>query len=99
MGDIRMGWNHQKLLPSQIACPFLHSCSPVPARQLPSVWFVARHPQIASLSSPVQSRWLWCLSFLALRHLSAAKMSDTGAECALDALEGAIGGGRNGIGK
>ena len=31
--------------------------------------------------------------------LSAAEMSDTGAECALDALEGAIGGGGNGIEK
>ena len=29
----------------------------------------------------------------------AAEISDTGAECALDALEGAIGGGGNRIGK
>ena len=31
--------------------------------------------------------------------LRAAEMSDTGTECALDALEGATGGGGNGIGK
>ena len=32
-------------------------------------------------------------------RLSTAEMSDTGAECALDTLESAIGGGGNGIGK
>ena len=36
-----------------------------------------------------------CVTAFVIR-LSAAEMSDTGAECA---LEGAIGGGRNGIGK
>ena len=39
-----------------------------------------------------------CVTAFVIR-LSAAEMSDTGAECALDTLEGAIGGGRKGIGK
>ena len=39
-----------------------------------------------------------CITAFVIR-LRAAEMSDTGAECALDALEGAIGGGGNGIGK
>ena len=39
-----------------------------------------------------------CVTAFVIR-VSAAEMSDTGAECALDALEGAIGGGGNGIGK
>ena len=39
-----------------------------------------------------------CITAFVIR-LSAAEMFDTGAECALDTLEGAIGGGRNGIGK
>ena len=39
-----------------------------------------------------------CVTAFVIR-VSAAGMSDTGAECALDALEGAIGGGGNGIGK
>ena len=39
-----------------------------------------------------------CIAAFVIR-LSAAEMSDTGAECALDTLEGAIGGGGNGIGK
>ena len=39
-----------------------------------------------------------CVTAFVIR-VSAAEISDTGAECALDALEGAIGGGGNGIGK
>ena len=39
-----------------------------------------------------------CVTAFVIR-VSAAEISDTGAECALDALESAIGGGRNGIGK
>ena len=39
-----------------------------------------------------------CVTAFVIR-LRVAEMSDTGAEGALDALEGAIGGGRNGIGK
>ena len=39
-----------------------------------------------------------CVTAFVIR-LSAAEMSDTGAECALNASEGAIGGGGNGIGK
>ena len=39
-----------------------------------------------------------CITAFVIR-VSTAEISDTGAECALDALEGAIGGGRNGIGK
>ena len=39
-----------------------------------------------------------CITAFIIR-VSAAEISDTGAECALDALEGAIGGGGNGIGK
>ena len=39
-----------------------------------------------------------CVTAFVIR-VSTAEMSDTGAECALDTLEGAIGGGGNGIGK
>ena len=39
-----------------------------------------------------------CVTVFVIR-LSAAEMSDAGAECALDALEGVIGDGGNGIGK
>ena len=39
-----------------------------------------------------------CVMAFVIR-VSAAEMSGTGAECALDTLEGAIGGGGNGIGK
>ena len=39
-----------------------------------------------------------CATAFVIR-VSTAEISDTGAECALDALEGAIGGGGNGIGK
>ena len=39
-----------------------------------------------------------CTTAFVIR-VSAAEISDTGAECALDTLEGAIGGGGNGIGK
>ena len=39
-----------------------------------------------------------CVTAVVIRP-SAAEMSDTGAECALDTLEGATGGGRNGIEK
>ena len=39
-----------------------------------------------------------CVMAFVIRVI-AAEISDTGAECALDALEGAIGGGGNGIGK
>ena len=39
-----------------------------------------------------------CVTAFVIR-VSTAEMSDTGAEYALDALEGAIGGGGNGIGK
>ena len=39
-----------------------------------------------------------CVTAFVIR-VSTAEMSDTGTECALDALEGAIGGGKNGVGK
>ena len=39
-----------------------------------------------------------CFTAFVIR-VSAAEMSDTGDECVLDALEGAIGGGGKGIGK
>ena len=39
-----------------------------------------------------------CITAFVIR-VSAAEISDTGAERALDALEGAIGSGGNGIGK
>ena len=39
-----------------------------------------------------------CITAFVIR-VSAAEISDTGAECALNTLEGAIGGGGNGIGK
>ena len=39
-----------------------------------------------------------CVTAFVIR-VSAAEMSDTGAECAGDALEDATGGGGNGIGK
>ena len=39
-----------------------------------------------------------CITAFVIR-LSAAEMSDTGAKCMLDTLEGAIGGGGKGIGK
>ena len=39
-----------------------------------------------------------CVTAFIIRVI-AAEISDTGAECAFDTLEGAIGGGGNGIGK
>ena len=39
-----------------------------------------------------------CIMAFVIRVI-VAEISDTGAECALDTLEGAIGGGGNGIGK
>ena len=39
-----------------------------------------------------------CVTVFVIRVI-AAEISDTGAECAVDTLEGAIGGGGNGIGK
>ena len=39
-----------------------------------------------------------CVTAFVIRVITA-EISDTGAECALDTLEGAIGGGGNGIGK
>ena len=39
-----------------------------------------------------------CITAFVIRVI-AAEISDTEAECALDTLEGAIGGGGNGIGK